>query len=95
MRDRNTIECIQQKYLALSPVLDERLRRQWVAAEASALGWGGVTAVSLATGLARDTIIAACRELGLRRAHPAEAVAVRIRSPGGGRKPLTETDSGG
>ena len=51
MRDTNTLECIRQKYLALSPVRDERMRRQWAAAEASALGWGGVTAVSLATGL--------------------------------------------
>ncbi|HMB06091.1 MAG TPA: ISAzo13 family transposase, partial [Isosphaeraceae bacterium] len=94
MRDTTTIECIRQKYLALSPVMDERLRRQWAASEASALGWGGVTAVSLATGLARDTIGAGRRELEHRRAHPAEAVAMRIRRPGGGRKPLTETDPG-
>jgi DDE family transposase len=94
MRVTNTIECIQQKYLALSPVMDERMRRQWAAAEASALGWGGVTAVSLATGLARDTIAAGCRELEHRRAHPAEALVVRVRCPGGGRKPLTETDPG-
>jgi len=70
------------------------MRRQWAASEASALGWGGVTAVSLATGLARETIVAGCRELEHRRAHPAEAVAMRIRRPGGGRKPLTETDPG-
>jgi hypothetical protein len=94
MRETNTLECIRQKYLALSPLMDERMRRQWAAAEASALGWGGVTAVSLATGLTRDTIAAGCRELEHRRAHPAEAVAVRIRSPGGGRKPVTETDPG-
>ncbi|MBV8611101.1 MAG: ISAzo13 family transposase [Singulisphaera sp.] len=74
--------------------MDERMRRQWAASEASALGWGGVTAVSLATGLARETIVAGCRELEHRRAHPAEAVAMRIRRPGGGRKPLTETDPG-
>ncbi|MBV8314788.1 MAG: ISAzo13 family transposase [Planctomycetaceae bacterium] len=78
----------------MSPVMDERMRRQWAASEASALGWGGVTAVSLATGLARETIVAGCRELEHRRAHPAEAVAMRIRRPGGGRKPLTETDPG-
>lgn len=94
MRDTNTIECIRQKYLALSPVMDERMRRQWAASEASALGWGGVTAVSLATGLARDTIATGCRELEHRRAHPEEMVAVRIRNPGGGRKPLTQTDPG-
>ncbi|MGA2706609.1 MAG: ISAzo13 family transposase, partial [Isosphaeraceae bacterium] len=46
MQDATTTERIRQKYLALSPVMDERIRRQWAAAEASAIGWGGVTAVS-------------------------------------------------
>ena len=45
-------ERIRQKYLSLSPVMDERVRRQWAAAEACALGWGGVSWVSAATGLA-------------------------------------------
>jgi hypothetical protein len=73
-------------------MMDERMRRQWAATEASDLGWGGVTAVSLATGLARNTIMAGTTELSYRQAHPAAAVIDRIRSPGGGRKPLTETD---
>ena len=88
------IECIRQKYLALSPVMDERMRRLWVATEASALGRGGVTAVSLATGVARNTITAGLRELEYRRAHPGEGAAVRIRRPGAGRKLLTATDPG-
>jgi hypothetical protein len=95
MPDTMTIECIRQKYLALAPVMDERTRRLWVATEASALGWGGVTAVSLATGLARNTIAAGLRELESRRqSHPQEDVVVRIRRSGGGRKPLTENDPG-
>ena len=75
-------------------MMDERLRRQWAAAEAAAVGWGGVTLVSSATGLARNTIAAGIEELEHRQAHPQEAVDVRIRRPGGGRKPLTQTDPG-
>ncbi|MFH1108742.1 MAG: ISAzo13 family transposase [Planctomycetota bacterium] len=76
------------------PMMDERLRRQWAAAEAVAVGWGGVTLMSSATGLARNTIAAGIEELEHRQAHPQEAVDVRIRRPGGGRKPLTQTDPG-
>jgi hypothetical protein len=94
MQNATAIACIRQKYLALSPVMDELMRRLWVATEASALGRGGVTAVSLATGVARNTITAGLRELEHRRAHPEEDLAVRIRRPGAGRKLLTETDPG-
>jgi hypothetical protein len=72
--------------------MDERMRRQWAASEASALGWGGVTAVAEATGLAWNTIKAGMRELEYRAAHPDESVDDRIRRPGAGRKRLTETD---
>jgi hypothetical protein len=58
------------------------------------VGWGGVTLVSSATGLARNTITAGRVELEHRQAYPHEAVDVRIRRPGGGRKPLTQTDPG-
>jgi hypothetical protein len=72
--------------------MDERMRRQWAATEASDLGWGGVTSVALATGLARNTIMAGAHELEYRREHPQAAVSPRIRDEGGGRKPLTEMD---
>jgi len=92
MQDAPIIERIRAKYQALSPVLDERSRRQWAAAEASVLGWGGVSAVSVATGLARNTITAGIRELAQRRNHPEESVGVLLRRPGGGRKRLAEID---
>ena len=92
MQDATIIERIRAKYQALSPVLDERLRRQWAAAEASVLGWGGVSAVSVATGLARNTITSGIRELAQRRDQPEESVGVPLRRPGGGRKRLTEID---
>jgi hypothetical protein len=92
MHDAKTIEGIRQKFLALSPVMDERMRRQWAACEATVLGWGGVTVVAEATGLAWNTIKAGMRELSQRADHPDEPVAERIRRCGGGRKRLMETD---
>ena len=92
MHDPETIEGIRRKFAALSPVMDERMRRQWAAAEAVALGWGGVTAVARATGLAWNTIKAGMRDLDERAERPGQAVEDRIRRRGGGRKRLTETD---
>jgi hypothetical protein len=92
MHDARTIEGIRQKFLALSPVMDERMRRQWAATEAKALGWGGISAVAEATGLAWNTIKSGVRELDRRAAQPQEPVADRIRRPGAGRKRLAETD---
>jgi hypothetical protein len=74
-------------------VMDERLRRQWGAAEARDLGRGGVTLVARATGLSRTTLTAGLRELAL-PARQRAAQAGRVRRPGGGRRPLTQTDAG-
>jgi hypothetical protein len=92
MRDATFIERIRLKFLALDAVLDERSRRQWAAAEARDYGYGGVTAVAAATGLARDTIAAGLRELEYRESHPDEPVTARLRRVGAGRKRLTESD---
>ena len=77
------------RFAALSPVLDERGRRRFAAAEALTAGRGGISAVSRATGLARSII---GRALGELRAGE-ELEAERVRRPGGGRKPLSETDA--
>ncbi len=74
--------------------MDERMRRQWAAAEALDLGWGGVSTVAAATGLARNTIAVGIRDLEHRRAHPDEPVIARLRASGGGRKRVTEVDPG-
>jgi hypothetical protein len=73
-------------------MMDERMRRQWAAAEAADLGWGGESLVAEATGLARNTVMAGGRELAYRRRHPQEPIPIQIRCPGGGRKAVTETD---
>mgnify|MGYP002641238439 CR=1 FL=1 len=82
---------VQDKFSSLVPILDERARRLWAAAEAKALGRGGVSAVARATGLSRTTIHRGLSELETAASgrSPAEG---RVRAPGGGRKPVTETD---
>ena len=88
------IQRIRTKYRSLSGMMDERMRRQWAASEAADLGWGGVTSVASATGMARNTIMVGNRELEHRRTHPKMAISVQLRRPGGGRKRLTVTDPG-
>ena len=93
MRD-TTVQSIQAKYNSLRPVLDERARRLWAAAEARAIGRGGISQVSEATGLSRMTIRAGLRQLDL-LGTPTEPGAAdqRLRRPGGGRKPLVDHDT--
>lgn len=93
MQDAQVITGIQTKYRALKPEMDERLRRQWAAAEARELGWGGTTAVAQAIGMSRTTVTAGLRELALPEVERAME-ASRVRRPGGGRKALTESDPG-
>lgn len=92
MHDANTFERIRQKFASLDPVMDERVRRQWAASEAIALGWGGVSLTAQATGLARNTITQGVHELQERQARPESSVTQRVRRVGAGRKPITETD---
>src|SRR5271170_1105215 len=88
--DTAVIVRIQAKFNALHSVMDERVRRQWAAAEAMALGWGGISEVSQATGLSRNTIALGIRELEQRQALPDTPPTPRLRRPGAGRKPVTE-----
>jgi len=92
MQDAADITLIRQKFAALDPVMDERVRRQWAAAEAAAYGWGGVSAVALATGLARNTIAAGGRELRAQAENPDQPVSPWLRRAGAGRKLLIEKD---
>jgi len=83
------IQAIAAKFAILSPLLDERARRLWAAAEARAIGRGGLSHVAEAPRLSRATLRAGLQEL----AHPVsptapQATVERVRRPGGGRKPL-------
>ena len=81
---------IQLRYAALDPVLDERGRRRFAAAEARSAGWGGVSALSRITGMARSTIGRGLAEL---RGAATEVAPGRVRRAGGGRKKLTSGDA--
>lgn len=83
------IAAIKLRYEAVRPVLDERGRRRFAAAEALAAGWGGIAAVCAATGIARSTIGYGLREL---RGTAPDSSLGGIRRKGAGRKPLTQTD---
>ncbi len=81
---------IRDRFCALSPLLNERERRLLAATEATGAGYGGIAAVSAATGIAASTIGRGLKDL-------AEASAVvpgRVRRVGGGRKPLVASDPG-
>ena len=82
MQDALTISVIHQKYQAVLLDLDERGTRRWAAAEAMAIGWGGVTAVAAATGISDRTIRNGIAEL--KSSTPLSPG--RQRRPGGGRK---------
>jgi transposase len=92
MQKESSLRQIETKYKSLAPSMDERVRRHWAATEAQAYGWGGVSAVSNATGISRKTIRKGIAELALRGQAPDEPLTQRLRSPGGGRKRLTEND---
>jgi hypothetical protein len=81
---------IRLRYEALDPILDERGRRRFAAAEALAAGRGGVTAVARITGVARSTIDRGLAEL--RGAAAPAAAPQRVRREGGGRRPLVVGD---
>jgi hypothetical protein len=82
------INPIRDRFVALSPHLDERGRRSFAAAEARSAGYGGIAAVARATGIAPSTIGRGLQEL----TGVAEVPVNRNRRSGGGRKALTATD---
>lgn len=73
---------IKKRFLSIAPILDERLRRIFAAAEAMAIGYGGATLVSRETGVSRAAIALGCNELKERKKPDSQ----RIRKKGGGRK---------
>jgi hypothetical protein len=93
MQDAKIEARIRLKYRLVAVELDERRRRQWAAAEARDVGYGGISLVARATGLSRPTIMVGLKELDLSPKHRA-VVATRVRSVGGGRRKLTEADPG-
>jgi len=77
---------IRNRFEAMAACLDERGRRLFAAAEARAAGYGGVSSVTRATGVARSTIDRGSRDLD------ASEGVQKIRRAGGGRLSLTQKD---
>jgi transposase len=76
---------IAEKLAIVLPHLNEKQRRLLIAAEAKALGWGGISKVAQATGVSRVTIHKALTEIESKK-----IIVERVRKPGGGRKDITE-----
>ena len=91
MMQSATIATVRRKYEALAPLLHEKAQRCWAASEAQALGRGGISLVSTATGLSRPTIRRGLAELNVSpdRANDSDPNRTRIRCKGGGRHRLT------
>jgi hypothetical protein len=78
---------LADKLRAILPYLNERQRRLVLAAEARALGRGGIARVARAAGDSRPTI-----QQGLRELDGPVSAPERVRQPGGGRKKRSEQD---
>lgn len=88
---------IRKRFLALRPVLNERMRRLMAAAEANAVGFGGISLVARSTGVSPRAIRVGQVELDelSRQGAAGEESAIsvqRIRKPGGGRKKTVDKD---
>lgn len=84
------VASLVQVFDSLADVLDERTRRLVAAAEASAIGFGGVSIVARASGLSRGTVIRGIAEL---KSAPKLPRAQRIRRAGAGRKRTADRDA--
>ncbi len=78
---------IRERFTAVERDLNERSRRLLAAAEAKTAGYGGITAASQATGIARSTI-----GRGLRDLAAPDTLSGEVRRPGGGGPTLIEKD---
>lgn len=85
---------VRERYKNLEWALDERLRRLYAAAEAKAIGHGGITLVQKATGVARGSIKQGLKELlPSQRTPSGDGSNQRIRRIGGGRKASVKDDA--
>ena len=90
-------EKIREIYKLISPHLNEKLRRLYIAGEALKEGWGGISKLSRITGISRETISNGIKELqneacALSDEETIPTRQTRIRKEGGGRKKLTYKD---
>jgi DDE family transposase len=93
MRQTSASEQIARRYAHVRESLNERARRLFVASEAVAHGYGGISVVSRATGVARRTIGVGITELRqIEGGWTPPWGNARLRKPGAGRKKTTAKD---
>ena len=93
MRKKTASEQVAKRYRHVRDSLNERARRLFVASEAVAQGYGGISLVSRATGVARRTIGAGIQELRqIEGGWTPPWGQARLRKPGAGRKKTTAKD---
>lgn len=88
-RDEGVEAAIVAKFAVVAPVLNERARRLWAAAESRAIGYGGDAVVSAATGLSRVTI-----RKGRREVEDGVETTRRVRRIGAGRPGIDKAQPG-
>src|SRR6516165_6381080 len=82
------IAMLRQKFRTIWPLLNERTKRLTAANEALQLGYGGVSLVRRACGLSRKAIAKGIGEIQ----GSSRPLVGRVRRPGAGRKPITQSD---
>jgi hypothetical protein len=89
--DTIDVLAIQIRIEAVLPTLNEYQRRRYLSAEAKSLGYGGISLISRISGMSRQTLTEGVKELECTGRVLPEG---RNRKPGGGRKPVWETQAG-
>jgi transposase len=79
----------ENRIKTMLPFLNEKQRRLFLATEAEAIGYGGISRISRVTGISRVTITQGINELKTNSFKELEKE--RCRKSGGGRKKVTET----
>lgn len=89
----STSSMIKLRYTSMLP-MDEATKRKWAASEALAIGWGGESLVSQATGISRTTIRKGIHEVKEDKVTDStgetKLIKRTIRAFGGGRKKLIQ-----
>lgn len=88
MSANTDVKKIRERFRYLEPFLNEKMIRLFAAAEALAMGYGGISKVAKGIGVSRRAITEGCKEL---KESPKQTEE-RIRKSGGGRKKTVEKD---
>lgn len=89
-KQRKEIE-VKNQYTSLKGTLTERSRRLFAGSEALAFGYGGISAVSRATGISRTVVSRGLKECkAIEDGQAPDLPPTHSRRTGGGRKRVTE-----